>query len=67
MSIATIMMIGQLVEMLISAANQLPSVISAGKTAVDLLKSNTDPTPEQEATIRTALDESHRLLQGSGA
>jgi len=59
----TLTLISQVVSLLMSAAASLPAVVQAGKTAVHLLESNTDPTPEQEAAIRTALDEADAALQ----
>lgn len=65
MSAATLALIAQVIELLMSAAASMPSVIQAGQTAVSLLNSNTDPTAEQEASIRAALDQAHQALQAA--
>jgi hypothetical protein len=64
---AALALIAEVIEALISGAEQLPSIVTAAETAIGLLQSNTDPTPAQEASIRAALDQSHAALQASGA
>jgi hypothetical protein len=65
MTPATLALVAQVIEMLISAASGLPEIIQAGQTAISLLKSNTDPTAEQEATIRAGLDAAHAAVQNA--
>jgi hypothetical protein len=65
MTPATLALIAEVIQMLMSAAASMPSVIAAGETAIGLLKTNTDPTAEQETAIRAAMDAANDLLQGA--
>lgn len=65
MSAATLALIAEIMQMLMTAAASAPAVIEAANTAVALLRSQTEPTAEQEAQIRLALDAANAALQAS--
>jgi hypothetical protein len=65
MTPATIALITQIIELLVQAAGQAPSMLSLAEQAKSLLTSTSDPTPEQEAQIRALLDAANTALQGS--
>ena len=62
MPVATVIAI---IQALMGLAGQLPAIVAAAETAVELLRSGTAPTPEQEAQIVAALEEANDALQAS--
>lgn len=62
MPVATVIAI---IQALMGLAGQLPAIVAAAETAVELLRSGTAPTPEQEAQIMAALEEANDALQAS--
>lgn len=65
MTPATIALLAQIIQLLVAAASQVPELIALGEQAASLLKSKTDPSPEQEAAIRAALDAANSALQAA--
>lgn len=64
MSPALIALITQLVQLAIQYG---PDLVTEGDLAISLLKSGTDPTPEQQAQIDAALDKANAALQAAVA
>ena len=62
MPIVTIIAI---IQALVGFAGQMPELVAAAQTAVNLLRSGVAPTAEQQAEIDAALDASNRALQAS--
>ena len=62
MAIETIIAI---IQALMGFATQVPELIVAGETAVNLLRSGTAPTAEQQAQIDAALEAANAALQAS--
>jgi hypothetical protein len=62
MSIATIIAI---IQALLGFAGQVPELVSAGETAIGLLRSGVAPTAEQQAQIDAALEAANTALQAS--
>lgn len=60
MPIAVIVALIKLVEMGVTV---MPQVIAAAQTAVSLIESGANPTPEQQADIDAALNTAHYALQ----
>lgn len=54
-----------IIQALMSFAGQIPELITAGETAVTLLKSGAAPTAEQQATIDAGLKAANDALQAS--
>lgn len=65
LSLATIALIEEILSLVAAGAGQLPAVIEAANTAGQFLSAKTDPTAEQEATVRAALDAANQALQAS--
>lgn len=53
------------IEALLSFAGQIPELVAAAQTAIALVQSGTDPTPEQQATIDAGLKAANDALQAS--
>ena len=53
----------QVIEMFMRLTFQAPALMNAANEVKTLLTSGQDPTPEQMATIRAALDSAHDDLQ----
>jgi hypothetical protein len=62
MAIETIIAI---IQALIGFAGQVPELITAGETAMTLLRTGVAPTAEQQAQIDAALDAANAALQAS--
>jgi hypothetical protein len=62
MSNATII---ALLEALMGFVGQMPELVSATQTAIDLLRSGVAPTAEQQAQIDAALETANAALQAS--
>jgi hypothetical protein len=62
MSTATII---ALLEALIGFVGQIPALVSATQTAIDLLRTGVAPTVEQQARIDAALEAANVTLQAS--
>ena len=54
-----------LLQALASFAGQVPALVEATNTAVDLLRSGRDPTPEEQARFDAALEAANDALQRS--
>ncbi len=54
-----------LIQALMALASQVPELVSAGETAIALLRSGNAPTATQQAQIDAALETSNTALQGS--
>jgi hypothetical protein len=52
-----------IIEMLLAFAGDVPELVAAGKTVVDLLRSGQEPTPEQMASFDLALEAANAALQ----
>lgn len=61
----TIALAVQLMGLVASGVALAPQMVSAAATIKDLLTSNSDPTPEQEASIRADLDASEAAVQNA--
>jgi C4-dicarboxylate-specific signal transduction histidine kinase len=55
----------QVISALLSVAVQTPALIDAGNQIVELLNQGSDPTPEQEASIRQTLEDINDELQAA--
>lgn len=53
-----------LLEALLELIPQVPELIAGVETAIGLLQSDAEPTPEEQATLDAALDAAHKALQG---
>jgi hypothetical protein len=54
-----------MIELIQLGVSVVPQVISAAQTAVSLIESGSDPTPEEQAQIDAALDAAHAALQAA--
>ena len=54
-----------ILQLLAQGVQILPSMISAAQTEFALFKSNSAPTPAQQAQIDAALDQAHTALQAA--
>jgi hypothetical protein len=62
MAIETIVAI---IQALMGFAGVVPELITAGETAISLLRSGSAPTAEQQAQIDSALEAANAALQAS--
>jgi len=53
-----------IIEALATIAPAVPAVINGVETAIQLIRSGTAPTPEQQAAIDGLLDHAHSTFQG---
>lgn len=54
-----------IIQALAGFAADLPELVAAAETAVGLIRTNTAPTPEQQAQIDAALDVANTKLAAS--
>jgi len=54
-----------LIEALIQFAGQIPELVTAGETAIGLLKTGTAPTADQQTQIDAGLEAANNALQAS--
>ena len=62
MSTATII---ALLQALMGFVGQIPELVSATETAINLLRSGVAPSPQQQAQIDAALETANTALQAS--
>lgn len=60
---AALLLASQILNLVATGVQLAPEMITAAGTVRDLLDSGKEPTPEQEASIRAALDASEADLQ----
>jgi hypothetical protein len=61
----SIELIAAIIQALMGFATQVPELVAAGETAIDLLRSGTPPTVDQQAQIDAALEAANAALQAS--
>ncbi len=61
----SIELIVAIIQALVGFATEVPELVAAGKTAIELLRSGTAPTPDQQARINVALEAANTALQAS--
>lgn len=62
MPVATVLAI---IQALAALVPQIPEIVAAVETAVNLLKTGVAPTPDEQATIDAGLEAAHAALQAS--
>ncbi len=65
MNADTMKLVAEVMQLLMTAAGTLPAAIEAGRLSIELLQSDADPSPEQMASIRAALDIANADLQAA--
>lgn len=54
-----------LLQAFMSLAGKVPELLTAGETAVNLIRSGKDPSPEQQVQFDLALEAANKALQES--